>query len=89
MENNHLEAPFRAAMTARPREAAGHQAIRLRGGRSVKTNHYKTLDPESPTRVAPLFQSSMRGEDGAQYIVLSGLLLRDVQQVKAGRKAEW
>lgn len=88
VENNNFEAPVRATMIARPRDAAGRQAILLRNSSSVKINNNRLLDLDGQTLPDPLSQSSMLGLDGTEDIVLDGVLLRDVRRQKAGPKAE-
>ena len=86
IEGNRIEAPLRATLTARPQDAADHQAILLRASAGVKVAGNKLTDPTQAAQADPRSQSPLVGLEATRDITLDGVRLPDAPKAPAKPK---
>ena len=77
IEDNHIEAPLRATLTARPQVTSDRQAILLRASAGVKVVGNKLTDPTEAAQADSRSQSPLVGLEATRDITLDGTKLPD------------
>ncbi|MEK0445430.1 MAG: hypothetical protein RLZZ399_751 [Verrucomicrobiota bacterium] len=86
VEGNHIDAPVRASVIAKPKDATDHQAIVLKSSRGVSVKANTQHDPENHTRVDAVSGSRVLGLEATKDITLDGVKLADAPAGEPSRK---
>jgi hypothetical protein len=78
IERNHINAPVRASVIAKPQDETDRQAIMLKHSRSVTVKANTLHDPENHTQPDAISGSRVLGLEATKEITLDGQMLPDV-----------